>query len=175
MDTQIVAFQHLDLKRKIPGLSNQLIMRETPLANWLTTSSLADRLSGTLRKNARLGFKYQSQLKEEALAQTLGWAFESVKSTYVTFNDAISEGDSPSLTEVGWFVDRLLAIHPWEDEFLLKYIVVQDSHGVIERQGVGVIVKSTSIQWIPKGDLVFALLTEYDVSTKTFSECINPF
>ncbi len=158
------------------NIQNQLKMRETPLSKWLEDVFLKDRLSGTLRKNARIGFKYLDQLRQEALCLTLGWGFECLKSTYVTFNDAISEGDCHALTEVGWHIDRLINIHPWEeDTFILKYIVVQDKKGNIEKQGIGVVVKETSIQWIGPGNLVFAILTEYDPIKEIWSPCTNPF
>lgn len=151
-------------------------MRETPLKDWLVDFELKDRLSGTLKKNASIGFKYINQLNEEAIAKTLGWGFESAPTTYITFNDAITEGDCHSLTEVGWHVDRMLNIHVFEEDiFSLKYIVVQDFEGNIIKQGVGVILKETSISWIMKGHLVFAILTEYDNKTKSWTECINPF
>lgn len=163
-------------QKETPTLINRILMRETPLDKWLTTPELNDRLSGTLKKNARIGFKYREQLKHEAIAQTLGWGFEAIPTTYVTFNDAMTEGDCHSLTEVGWHVDRLLYLNPFiEDEYELQYIIVQDVHGNIERQGVGLILKQTSISWIPKGNIVFALLTEYDSVKKTWTECVNPF
>lgn len=159
-----------------PNMDNRLIMRSTPLKNWLITPDLADRLSGTLKKNARIGFKYYEQLKHEAIAQTLGWGFEMMPTSYITFNDAMTEGDCHSLTEVGWHVDRMLYLNPFkEDVFELKYIIIQNVDGFIERQGVGMVMKQTSISWIPDGNLVFALLTEYDVNKKTWTDCVNPF
>jgi len=158
------------------GISLQVLMRETLLKDWLKTESLLDRLSGTLRKNARIGFKYNSQLEQEAICQTLGWGFELLPTTYLTFNVAISEGDCHSITEVGWHFDRLLSVHIFpEDIFELKYINIQDIEGNIERQGIGIIVKETSIQWIGNSKLCFALLTEYNNKTKEWSECVNPF
>lgn len=158
------------------GLDNQILMRTTPLRQWLTNDVLKERLSGTLRKNARIGFKFNSQLVQEAICQTMGWGFESLQTTYITFNDAITEGDCHSLTEVGWHVDRLLTINPFsEDYFEIKYINIQDLNGNIERQGVGIIVRETSIQWVSPSNLIFALLTEYNPKTNQWTDCVNPF
>jgi hypothetical protein len=174
METKVVDFNHTYSLTK--GMSMQKKMRSTPLKDWLTDPELKDRLSGTLKKNASIGFKYLSQLNEEALAQTLGWGFESSPTTFITFNDAITEGDCHSLTEVGWHVDRLLSTHIFdEDHFELKYIVVQDYNGKIERQGIGVVLRETSISWVMKGHLVFSLLTEYDSDKKEWTDCLNPF
>ncbi len=177
MDTKVVPFQHRDLFFTLSlGLNLQVLMRETPLKEWLTTKDLAERLSGTLRKSARIGFKHGGMLFHEALCQTLGWGFEGVASSYVTFNDAVIEGDCHSLTEAGWHFDRMLHVWPWpEDKFELKYINIQDTNGNIERQGVRVILRETSVQWIRPGHLVFALLTEYDPKTGVWTECTNPF
>lgn len=158
------------------GLDTQILMRTTPLKDWLKIPKLSDRLSGTLKKNASIGFRYMSQLEHEAVAQTMGWGFELVPTSYVTFNDALTEGDCHSLTEVGWHVDRLYNIHPFdEDTFELKYINIQDQEGNIIRQGVGVIVRETSIQWIPNGKLLIALITEYSVKDKNWTDALNPF
>jgi hypothetical protein len=175
METKIVK-----LTDKVLGVSNGLTiqhqMRSTPLKEWLKQPNLSGRLSGTLKKNASIGFKHISQLNHEALCQTLGWGFESAPTTYITFNDAITEGDCHSLTEVGWHVDRMLNIHPFdEDVFELKYIIIQDAAGNIERQGVGVVLKETSIQWVMGGHLIFALLTEYDLVKQEWTDCVNPF
>lgn len=176
METKIVKINKDLEKLDIPGVKMQVLMRCTPLSKWLQINDLADRLSGTLKKNARLGFKHYSQLEQEAICQTLGWAFEIIPTTYLTFNDAITEGDCHSLTEVGWHVDRLLATHIFpEDIFEIRYINIQDQEGNLLRQGVGIIVKQTSVQWIKNGSMCFALLTEYDPKLKTWTECLNPF
>lgn len=176
METTIVPISEEIKNCQSKGLQVQVEMRTTPLKQWLETPVLADRLSGTLRKNARIGFRYIPQLEHEAICQTLGWAFEIIPTTYLTFNDAITEGDCHALTEVGWHVDRLLTIRPFsEDRFELKYINIQDTEGNIIRQGVGLIVWETSVQWIRKGTVCFALLTEYDPIKKEWTECTNPF
>lgn len=176
METIVVEISKEIKECKSKGLQLQVKMRETPLKDWLNTSDLADRLSGTLRKNARIGFKHQSQLEHEAICQTLGWGFEILPTTYLTFNDAVTEGDCHSLTEVGWHVDRILNINPFdEDVFELRYINIQNQEGFIIRQGVGLIVKKTSVQWIKKGSMCFALLTEYDNIKKEWTDCVNPF
>ena len=178
METKIVPIDKdiLSISSKIPGIQLQVMMRETPLTKWLTTDQLSDRLSGTLKKNARIGFKHFSQLEHEAICQTLGWGFEIIPTTYLTFNDAVTEGDCHSLTEVGWHFDRLLSVHIFpEDIFELRYINIQDQEGIIVRQGVGIIVKKTSVQWVKNGSMCFALLTEYDSKTKEWTECVNPF
>lgn len=173
MRTEIVPCTVLD---STPGLALQYKMRNTPLDKWLTTHELADRLSGTLRKGSKIGFLSRELLKSEAIAQTMGWGFESVPGSYITFNDAILEGDCHPLTEAGWHVDRMLHTHIWpEDHFELKYINVQGEHGNVTRQGVGIIVRKTGIQWIPGGHILFAMLTEYCPVKKTWTECVNPF
>ena len=175
MNTEVKQVPKEMLMGGTSGLKVQVIMRLTPLAEWMNTDVLRDRLSGTLKKNAGIGFKYMGQLEHEALCQTLGWGFESMPTTYVTFNDAVTEGDCPQLTEVGWHVDRLIHTNIFDDVFELKYINIQDTVGNILRQGVGVIVRETSVQWVKKGNLVFTLLTEFNPKTGQWSDCVNPF
>lgn len=97
------------------GLSNLIKMRNCKLTEWLTDPFLSDRLSGTVKKNAKLGMKVVDQLRHEALCQTLGWTWESVQSSYLNYNDAISEGDCHSITEAGWFADRWLALKIFDE------------------------------------------------------------
>lgn len=176
MNTVVKKISDLLLNSEILGVQVLVKMRTTPLKDWLTDISLSDRLSGTVKKNSKVGFNVNLQLEHEALCQTLGWGFESIVSTRVNFNDAISEGDCHSLTEVGWHFDRMTQIQLFpEDYFELKYIVIQDEAGNIQRQGIGIIVRETSIQWIKKGKLVIAMLTEYDLAKKEWTDCINPF
>lgn len=174
METKIVK---LSLKNGLSqGIDNQLLMRSSKIEDWLSNDSLNLRLSGTLRKNALLGFKYKSQLYQEALCQTLGWGFEMEYSSYITTGVPITEGDEKSLTELGWFVDRLLFIKIFdEDVYELRYINVQDEEGVIIKQGIGIIVKETSVQWIPKNHIVFSIVSEFDMYTKKWKEALNPF
>ncbi len=112
------------------GLEMLKLMRSTPLSQWLTVRELSNRLSGSLKKAARLGAKVNDQLRQEALAQTLGWTWESVQSSYLTFNDAVSEGDNHSLTEAGWFADRWLAVNIFDEDFFeYKYIIISNQDG----------------------------------------------
>lgn len=158
------------------GLKIQVLMRMISPAQWLEHDQLKNFLSGTVKKNALIGFKVVRQLRGEAIAQTLGWGFEIYPTSYITFNDALSEGDCSAITESGWHIHRMINIRPFsEDVFETKYICVHDSEGRIEKQGVGVVVKQTSVQWIGSGNLCFAILAEYDPKTKTFNECENPF
>lgn len=116
------------------------------------------------------------QLKSEEIAQVFGYGFEIMPTTYLNFNDAMSEGDCHALTEVGWHADRMIFLNPFgSDEFKVSYIVVQDINGNIERQGIGIILLKTSVKWISPGSCVFSLLTEYDPIKKEWSNCINPF
>lgn len=157
------------------GLKNQMDMRSTPLNKWFNTH-LSESLSGTLRKNARIGFRHSEQLYNEALAQTLGWAFESLPSSRITLGCPITEGDCHSITETGWFVDRIF--RNWsidEDVFELKYICIHTDDNGILREGVGIVLTETNISWIKPGHYVFALITEYDIKTKTWTEALNPF
>lgn len=170
MNTKIKA-----IGSSVKGLEMLKLMRSTPLNQWFTTPSLNDRLSGSLKKAHRLGAKINDQLRQEALAQTLGWTWESVQSSYLTFNDAVSEGDNHSLTEAGWFADRWLAINLFDEDFYeYKYIIISNPDGS-RREGVGLICRETSIQWVQPGSLIFCIIAEYDVNCEEWNEAKNPF
>lgn len=174
METTILPISKELKNSKIPGLQLQVRMRTTPLNEWLKDKELSERLSGTLRKNARIGMKSYSQLEHEAICQTLGWGFEAMPTTRLTFNDAISEGDCHAITESGWHIDRLLATWIWpEDRFECKYIIIDDGCGL--REGIGVVCRETSVQWLGNGKMVFAIIAEFDRNNNKWKEAVNPF
>lgn len=158
------------------GLINQVLMRTTPLEDWLKHNFLSDRLSGTLKKNARLGFKYKGQLYAEALAQTLGWGFEACPESLLTLGVPVTEGDTHAITEAGWHIDRMLSTNVFsEDSFELKYICVHNKETGSSREGIGVVVKTSSVSWVRKGDIVFSIVSEYNVNKGVWEQPVNPF
>jgi cytidine deaminase len=172
MHTEIVNFQTKE--SDILGVKHQIKMRDCKLNDWLTDPFLSDRLSGTIKKNAKLGMKYVDQLRHEALCQTLGWTWESVQSSYLTFNDAITEGDCHAITESGWFADRWIALKMFREEhYECKYIIVDTPEG--RREGIGLICRQTLIQWCQPGSIIFCILAEYDYKNKKWLEAQNPF
>jgi len=130
--------------------------------------------SGTLRKNARLGMRYQKQYRHERICFEFGHGFEICPSTYITFNDAQTEADCKSITEAGWHIDRLITRRIFvEDHFEVKYIHHEEPNG-FRREGVGVILRATTCSWIPESQLVFCIIAEYDLKTRDFKPAINP-
>lgn len=175
MNTEIVKFNEETLNSKINGVKTAVLMRNCKLSDWLKIPELSDRLSGTVKKNAKLGMKVTDQLRHEALCQTLGWTWESVQSSYLNYNDAISEGDCHSITEAGWFADRWLNTQMFEEEYYeCKYIIVDD-HSGNRREGIGLICRNTLIQWIQPGSMVFCILAEWDSKNKQWLDAQNPF
>jgi hypothetical protein len=153
-----------------PALKERVYIREMPAEDWID-----EKGSGTLRKNKRIGFAWKSQYLHERVAYEFGFAFEVMPKTQVTFNDPITEGDCKPLTEAGWHIERYMSLSVFpEDRFETKYIQVEDRDGS-RREGVGIVVKQTSAPWIPKGHLVFAIVTEHSKTLKTFREAKNPF
>lgn len=175
MKTEIIPISDKVKEIMMPYLKYQIKMRETPLKEWFNDSELNARLSGTLKKNNSIGFKVMNQLRQEALCQTLGWCWENISSTYITFNDAISEGDCHPLTEVGWFADRWIKNKLFEEEYYeLKYIMVSEPDGTV-REGVGLICRFSTIKWLLPDSLLFCIIAEFNKKTNQFEEAINPF
>jgi len=167
METQVVP---TELTGTLPPpVLNRLALRMMTPELWVETHG-----SGTLRKNKRIGFAWMSQYWHERIAYEFGYAFEMLPRTRVVYNDAITEGDCHPITESGWFMERYmtLSIFP-EDRFEVKYIIVEDSDGT-RREGVGIIVKQTSFS-IPEGNVLFAIVAEFDNNKKMFLPAKNPF
>lgn len=158
-----------DEVKNSPALAQRLNLRTMKDKEWIERHG-----SGTLRKNKRLGFAWKSQYREERIVFEYGWEFELLPSTQINFNVAITEGDCKAITECGWFVDRLLAMNPYpEDYYELKYVIADYRDGE-RREGVGVVLRRTSSPWIPKGHMVFAIIAEWDKANEKWLDAKNP-
>lgn len=168
MQTEIVKLNK-ELKKTV-ALKNRVNIRTMSENDWIENHA-----SGTLRKNKRLGMTYRSQYIEERIAYEFGWEFECQPRSRVMFGDAFTEGDASAVTEAGWHIERYIncSIFP-EDIFECKYINIEYSDGE-KNEGIGIIVKQTSCQWIPKGNIVFAIIAEFDVEKQDWKKANNPF
>lgn len=130
--------------------------------------------SGTLRKNKRLGMVWREQYLVERTAYEFGWCFECLPRSRVTFGDAYTEGDVHAVTEAGWHIERYLELSTFpEDRFETKYITVEHKDGS-KNEGIGIIVRETSAGFVPGGHIVFAIVAEFDVDTKSWRAAQNP-
>ena len=157
-----------------PGFKRLLDSRLMPADQWIEEHG-----SGTLRKNKRIGFSWQSQYRIERAAWEFGWCYEMLPKTRVSFNDPISAGDCKACTEAGWHIERIMSRNPFdEDIYEVKYIHANGSGGKGgpsgPRQGLGLIVKQTCAPWIPRGHVIFAFISEYDPETHEWSPPENP-
>lgn len=130
--------------------------------------------SGTLRDNMELGFVWSIQCLSERLAYTFGYGFSAFKDHLVTFNDAITECDERAYTLAGRWVTRYLAksLFP-EDYFELKYVIVKNEKGHREWEGLGLIVRQTSAQFIPSNTMVLAKIARFDAVRESWDAPVN--
>lgn len=144
-------------------------------ARLLTREEFIERhASGTLRKNNRIGMRMRDQYLHERTVFEFGWGFECVPETRVTWGSCLSEPDCRPITELGWLVDRYATVCAFPgDEMELKYIAVEYPDGA-RREGLGLVIRKTSADFIPEGHMVFALITEHDPVAKDWKEAVNP-
>jgi hypothetical protein len=174
MNTTVKEFSSEILESKIKGVQYQVLQRSTSPMKWFDNTLLKERFSGTLIKAQRHGLRVGEHAKHEAIAQTMGYLFEILPASRVTFGDALSEGDCHSITETLWHCDRLIANHIFpEDVFEVAWITVSEDSG--ERVGIGLVVKETSIQWIGSSNLLFAIVAIYDTVNHKWEAPVNPF
>jgi hypothetical protein len=130
--------------------------------------------SGTLRKNKSLGMVWKQQYLAERCAYEFGWGFECLPRSRVTFGDAYTEGDCKALTEAGWLCERYMSLIIFPEDYCeVKYINV-DYGEELKKEGVGLIVRQTSAQFIPDGHIVFAIIAEFDPVRKRWKSARNP-
>lgn len=130
--------------------------------------------SGTLRDNKELGFVWSIQCLSERLAYTFGYGFSAHKAHLVTFNDSISECDERAYTLAGRWVKRYLAksLFP-EDYFEVKYVIVKNEEGKREWEGIGLILRQTSAQFIPNNTMVVAKIARFDAAKGAWDSPVN--
>lgn len=127
--------------------------------------------SGTLRKNKRIGFSYRTQYLHERVCYEFGPVFALLPRSYVTFGDAITEADCKPITEAGYYMERYISKFPFkEDYFEVKYI--HADYNNYKKEGVGLVVRETSCQWIPHGYIVFGIIAEF--KNNIWLEANNP-
>jgi hypothetical protein len=130
--------------------------------------------SGTLRDNRELGFVWSIQCLSERLAYTFGYGFSAFKGHLVTFNDSISECDEAAYTLAGRWVKRYLAKSLFaEDYFEVKYVIVSSDEGKRVWEGIGLIVRQTSAQFIPEDTMVFAKIARFDPAKGQWDAPVN--
>jgi hypothetical protein len=136
---------------------------------------IREKGSGTLRKNTKLGMDNARQYLDERAAYEFGWAFEARPAKQVTIGQAITEGDSHAITELGWHAERYVShmLFPG-DEAKVAYITVEVMGE--RREGVGIVITKTSANWLPTDSdmIVFAIVTEWDAKAKDWKEATNP-
>lgn len=135
---------------------------------------ISEHASGTLRKNKKIGFSYRTQYLEERTAYQFGWEFRILPRSKITFGDPITESNCSSVTEAGWHIERYISTRLfYEDYFEAKYIYASDSEEI--KEGIGIIIRETTAQWIPHGHIIYAIVTEFDKTTGKFKPAVNPF
>lgn len=128
--------------------------------------------SGTLRKSQRLGFDIQDAYLQERVRFEFGSGFEAIQRSRVTYSDLKLE-PCQALTELGWHAERMITLRPFEsDDFVCKQFDVEYANEQV-RHGAGILVRHTSCSWIPKGYMVFSMVTERKFGK--YQTAINPF
>jgi hypothetical protein len=133
--------------------------------------------SGTLKKNKRIfpGMVWKSQYLEERTCWDFGWEFECVPRSRLTFGDAITEGHNHSVTE--WHIERYMERNAncviLGDKVQRKYIHVEYPDGT-KKEGLGIVVISTTAKFIPNDHVVFAIIAEFDVEKDEWLPAVNP-
>lgn len=131
--------------------------------------------SGTLRKNAALGFNHHEQYIHERVCWEFGDVFVLVPSSRVMYGEPITEGDCKPVTEAGWYIERFItkmkSICP-DDEFKAVYANIASPEGATE--GIGILCRQTSAQWVTPNRTLIGIVTEYDVVNKCYKSASNP-
>lgn len=130
--------------------------------------------SGTLRKNKRIGMVWREQYLHERAAYELGWAFECLPRSRVTFGDAYTEGDVKALPKPAGTSSGTSRCRCSPRTTSRRSTSTSNTRTARRREGVGMVVRQTSAQFVPGGHLVFAIVAEFDPHKKLWHDAINP-
>lgn len=148
-----------------------LEFRKMSDSDWVDTHG-----SGTLRKNARLGFCHRDQYIHERLAWEFGDVFEVLPPSRVMMGNPITEGDCKAVTESGWYIDRYItkmkSIFP-DDIFIPVYLNISYTDGTV-REGIGIFCQQTTASWLPQIRSLVGIVAEYDPIKKAYLPAVNP-
>lgn len=134
---------------------------------------MATHASGTLRKNARVGFDYKKQLLHEWVVFDFGYGFEAIHESHINWGTPMTEGDCHPVTEAGWHIDRYQFIAFPGDEFEAKYLKIHTGNGP-DREGIGIIIRRTSAPYLPPNFVVFSIIAEVDPMKHDYRDALNP-
>lgn len=162
------------IKVEMTEISKQLPERMINIRTMSNTDFIELHGSGTLRDNKALGFVWSIQCLSERLAYTFGYGFSAVKSHLVVFNDPITECDEVAYTLAGrWFkaynAKKLFA----EDYFEIKYVIIHNEQNKKEWEGIAVIVRETSAQFIPDNVLVIGKIVQFMPQSQSWGIPVN--
>lgn len=164
----VKATEIISIPENISVSKNRLIMRNMFIEEFIET-----RGSGTLRKNKSVGMNVSSHALHERVAYEFGYPFEAVPERFLTWGEPRSEGDCKPITEAGWHIERYasMCLFPG-DEVEAKYLIVEVDGE--RREGIGLIIRKTSVPWLPKGYAVFAIITTFCPKLECFLPAQNP-
>jgi hypothetical protein len=113
------------MKQKFREVKTEIIENELTDKLMSKEEFMEDHGSGTLRKNARLGFLHRDQYREERIAWELGYQFELLPASRVMIGIPITEGNCHP-------VERFLHHKNKDDEnFIPAYIRTEYSDGTV--------------------------------------------
>lgn len=132
--------------------------------------------SGTLRKAHRSGLNCDDHYLHERLAFEFGFSFESIDTRLecLSSHTGVSYPDNPAITESLWLYDRYVAINPFNDEFQLRYIKINNKEDRREGLAITLVSDNPKIEWLPINHFVFAIIAEYDPVNKVWKDAVNP-
>lgn len=135
-------------------IKNLNLFRLLDQDNWIENYG-----SSTLKRAKKLGASFKNLYLEERIAWEWGLNFKGVPKSRITFGDPYTEGDCHFITEGQWIADRYIIRSPFlEDLFEWKYIIVSDTNSNKLEEGLGLILRETTAQFIPSGYIIYAII-----------------
>lgn len=139
---------------------------------------IATHASGTLRNAAGLPGRVviSGQSLEERTAFVFGYIWRCLTAADVREGDPLTESDTPAITAAMEWARRYIDRNPFpEDHFEYRYLEILDEHGKIAEEGLGMVCRQTSAQYLPEGKIICCLIAEWDETVGAYKQAKNPF
>lgn len=126
--------------------------------------------SGSLQYAVKLECHYKCMYFHERIAFTFGPNFDYAPNSRVQQGTVLAEPDCKAFTESCWNIRRLQAEgNPLDKYSNPVYLTISKDNETIE--GIGVVLTSTDVTWLPKNHTIFAIIAP--VKNKQFTGEIN--
>jgi hypothetical protein len=126
-----------------------------------------------MRKAEAMGANISSQLLHERVCHEFGAEFHVMPERFLLTGKAKSDPDVKPLTEAWWYAEQYANTRIFPGDKMEVCYLMYEREGV-RREGVGIVIRETSVGWLPKNYAIFAIVAEFCRATDAWLPAVSP-